>query len=363
MKGRVIIIALFIVLILSNYFILGESSVFAASKNETSKITNTTNKKTLSVKSKPKKNDKVIKKAEVLKKETESQMKDVISTKTQKKNKLPKQAKKQSDKVLNKVSEVLRVKQEVAQPNKEMEIRDTTVSNLPVVISVPPNTILCNGKIWALCQNGQNFNCPASGDAICLLQNNFKQENSQNKIDNYEIEQKRNEDKQKELSKKANLEREQETIRQEEQRKQKELEEEKKVYQQKVRDFEQLLIQIDLYTKEKNKLEQESLVQENLYISTYCANKEKELIGNYASRGLYRSGIRQKAVEDLRITCPIEARNLYRASQNDSLYPFILKLEESKKMFQQYNRDLYSSCITYKLGNCSIYVDAGYPIK
>ncbi len=34
---------------------------------------------------------------------------------------------------------------------------------------LPPNTTLCNGKLWNFCPTGQSFFCPTTGDAQCLL--------------------------------------------------------------------------------------------------------------------------------------------------------------------------------------------------
>lgn len=35
----------------------------------------------------------------------------------------------------------------------------------------PPNTILCNGKSWSPCPEGQRSHCPATGDVQCLYEN------------------------------------------------------------------------------------------------------------------------------------------------------------------------------------------------
>ncbi len=38
--------------------------------------------------------------------------------------------------------------------------------------AAPSNSILCNGIYWSPCQIGQQFYCPESGDAECVLENN-----------------------------------------------------------------------------------------------------------------------------------------------------------------------------------------------
>ena len=151
-------------------------------------------------------------------------------------------------------------------------------------------------------------------------------------------------------------------MRQEELRKQTELEKEKQLYQQKQQDLDNLINEVNRINQQKLATEQEYRVQENEFIVTYCKKKEDELNNNFGARGLYMSGMRIKAIEDLKITCPIEARNLFNASLNSATYPFVVQLQNMQKQFREYNQGLYSKCsqVSY---NCSIYLDAAFPVN
>lgn len=144
---------------------------------------------------------------------------------------------------------------------------------------------------------------------------------------------------------------------------QQELELAKQLYQKKLQELEVFIAQINQINSRKIAEEQELRSQESQFIITYCNRKEEELSNNYASRGLTFSGARQKAIADLKITCPTEAKNIFSASTNDALYPFIVQLDNMKRQFQQYNQQLYSSCNQHNFNNCSVYMDAAFPIR
>lgn len=57
--------------------------------------------------------------------------------------------------------------------------------------SAPPNTTLCNGTYWNACQSGQDFVCPASGNAYCQIpQQTYPQANPyQQQTENQAIQQ------------------------------------------------------------------------------------------------------------------------------------------------------------------------------
>lgn len=158
-------------------------------------------------------------------------------------------------------------------------------------------------------------------------------------------------------------ERLQEFAHQQELKKQQELELAKQLYQNKTQELETFIAQINQINSRKVAEEQELRSQESQFIITYCNRKEEELSNNYASRGLTFSGARQKAIADLKITCPVEAKNIFNASLNDALYPFVVQLDNMKWQFQQYNQQLYSSCSRYNFSNCSVYMDAAFPIR
>lgn len=156
--------------------------------------------------------------------------------------------------------------------------------------------------------------------------------------------------------------RRQEVVRQEELRKQTELEKEKQLYQRRQQELDTLISEVNKINQQKLATEQEYRVQENEFIVTYCKKKEDELNNNFGARGLYMSGTRIKAIEDLKITCPIEARNLFNASLNSATYPFVVQLQNMQKQFREYNQGLYSACsrVSY---NCSTYLDAAFPVN
>jgi len=156
--------------------------------------------------------------------------------------------------------------------------------------------------------------------------------------------------------------RQQETVRQEELRKQSELEKEKQLYQRRQQELDNLINEVNRINQKKLVTEQEYRVQENEFIATYCKKKEDELNNNFGARGLYMSGMRTKAIEDLKITCQIEARNLFGASLNNATYPFVVQLQNMQKQFQEYNQGLYSACSQVS-HNCSIYLDAAFPVN
>jgi hypothetical protein len=54
----------------------------------------------------------------------------------------------------------------VAQPVAQPMVQTTQPPNLFAQAQIS-NTILCNGKYWNKCPFGQDFVCPASGDAVC----------------------------------------------------------------------------------------------------------------------------------------------------------------------------------------------------
>ncbi len=156
--------------------------------------------------------------------------------------------------------------------------------------------------------------------------------------------------------------RQQELVRQEELRRQQELEAEKQLYQQLQSELSSLINQINSVDYQRTLREQQLHTQEGEFVITYCDGREDEINNNYASRGLYFSGMRQAAIEESRISCPIEARNLFNAYTNDSLYPFVLQLQDMKNQFQEYNQMLYSSC-SITSSNCSTYMNAAFPIN
>ena len=72
------------------------------------------------------------------------------------------------------------IKEKVDKPLIEKVAPKKVINTIPVSSTViqpqtPPNTILCNGKSWNSCPSGQNFFCPASGDAQCLTNSNNNQ--------------------------------------------------------------------------------------------------------------------------------------------------------------------------------------------
>lgn len=246
-------------------------------------------------------------------------------------------------------------------------------SNEKVRLEAPKtneNLIQCNNKYWSPCNDGTIFYCPPWGDAQCIVNGNKlgQQNYSQNtRIENEEgarrLLQQEQERKLREEQEAREKERERELVRQDELRRQRELEETRQAYEGKIQELENLVSSINQFNSQKNVREQELFSQESDYISTYCEQREQEINDNYASRGLYFSGMRRKAIEDLKITCPTEARNLYRAYQNEVLYPLVVQQENMKRQFQQYNQRLYSDCTQYKFANCSIYVDAALPVR
>jgi len=137
---------------------------------------------------------------------------------------------------------------------------------------------------------------------------------------------------------------------------------EKQLYEQKRTELDNLINQITIANQKKIAKEEEYRAGEASFVATYCKKKEQELINNYGTRGLGLSGMATKAIEDLKITCPTEARNIFNASQNDATYPLVLQLQNMQRQFQDYNKSLYSACskVSY---NCSIYLDAAFPIN
>jgi hypothetical protein len=124
-----------------------------------------------------------------------------------------------------------------------------------------------------------------------------------------------------------------------------------------------LINQANILNQQKLQAEQQHFQGESQYISSYCSKKENELTSNYASRGLISSGMYYASLENLKSTCPTEARSVYRASLNGQIYPFIVKLKELENKFQEYNSQLYSDCTKIPSSNCSVYFDAAFPIN
>lgn len=75
---------------------------------------------------------------------------------------------------------LLKQREELAQTKREIEDQKNDSTNQNSIAEpssknngvVPTNSILCNGKYWLNCPTGQQFECPVSGDANCIVINN-----------------------------------------------------------------------------------------------------------------------------------------------------------------------------------------------
>ena len=150
--------------------------------------------------------------------------------------------------------------------------------------------------------------------------------------------------------------------RQQELARQAELVHQEKLYQQKQQVLDDLISQINEINQRKIATENAYRAQEEQFVTTYCKQKEDEINNNYGIRGLYSSGARIQAIENLKITCPTEARNVFNASLDDKTYPFVIQLQQMQRQFQDYNKSLYSACSRVST-NCSTYLDAAFPIN
>ncbi|MCH7605146.1 hypothetical protein IID24_04140, partial [Patescibacteria group bacterium] len=120
--------------------------------------------------------------------------------------------------------------------------------------------------------------------------------------------------------------------------------------------------QINTAYQQKTALEQQYNAEESEFVTLYCENKEEEINRNYASRGLYSSGARLSAIQDLKILCPPEARAFWNALMNEDTALFVIQLQNMQTQFIDYNRSLYSACSEI-YSDCSIYFDAAFPVN
>ena len=81
-------------------------------------------------------------------------------------------------------TEIERLKREVEvlkkkQSQQAAQTEKALPPPVPVINTPPPNTTLCNGTNWTRCPVGQDFVCPANGNAYCLIpQQPFKTSDS-----------------------------------------------------------------------------------------------------------------------------------------------------------------------------------------